>query len=393
MQVDDDARLWREVLVCQFLQNFAPLRAAANPHIQHRFFRLIRRVFIHNQPDGIVILVEGREEVFHRHAHALEEVRRGDFHLCFRRVHDDVVHRQRALLNGRNVRAEVGLRVVHVAERARDAVNILREEAHLVDDLAIVALHRGCFVGDGSQQVGAFLQAVDKMQQLIGQPRHRAVEVVFVVVVRVSARDFDDFAVNLAEIRGVRLRARHDFANRPQLHGHRQRVRALRQVEEVRFAVRAVQRLGIPLVAVREGVQPQLVEGNFAVHHNLPIGGHPRVVVLLHLQGDGVQPVLRHVEIPRDRRIPQPPAPAAHHIQHAVRAGTRLGHRVGIGFAADDVLTAPRAVFRLKLDLHVLVRRFQSLRRVARRRFRVSRMNRRGDQRQRAQCHRLVYIM
>ena len=43
--------------------------------------------------------------------------------------------------------------------------------------------------------------------------------------------------------------------------------------------------------------------------------------------------------------------------------------------------------------MHVLVRRFQSLRRVARRRFRVSRMSRRGDQRQRAQCHRLVYIM
>ena len=61
--------------------------------------------------------------------------------------------------------------------------------------------------------------------------------------------------------------------------------------------------------------------------------------------------------------------------------------------AADDVLAAPRAVFRLKLDLHVLVRRFQPLRRVARRRFRVSRMSHRGDQRQRAQCHRLVYIM
>ena len=347
MQVDDDAGLGGEFLIGQLFQDFAPLRAAGDPHVQHGGFLVLCAAVVHDQAHAVVVLGKGCQEVFSRHRHALEEIGGGDVHRHVGGGQHQVVHRHGAFFDGGNVGAQVALRVVQIAEGFGNPVHVLGEEVKLVDDLPEVVLHGGGFVGDGGQQIGAFLKPPGQVAQLSAQLRHGAVQIVFVVIVRFGAGDFHNFTLHPAQVGGVLFGTAHDFADGPQLHRGGQGVRALFQVEAIGGSVRVAEGVAIPMAVVGEGIQLHFLEGDLPVDHDLTIGGHTGVGGLQYFQVNGVQAAFRHVNVPAHRRVAQPPAVAAHDVQHPVRAGLGFGQGVGVGFAADDVFAAPGAVLGL----------------------------------------------
>ena len=60
----DDAGLGGKLLISHFLENFAPLGASADPYIQHGALCLVLIIFIHDQANAVIILIEGSDEVF-----------------------------------------------------------------------------------------------------------------------------------------------------------------------------------------------------------------------------------------------------------------------------------------------------------------------------------------
>ena len=392
MQVDDDAGLGGEFLIGQLFQDFAPLRAAGDPHVQHGGFLVLCAAVVHDQTHAVVVLGKGCQEVFARHRHALEEIGGGDVHRHVGGGQHQVVHRHGAFFDGGNVGAQVALRVVQITEGFGNPVHILGEEVKLVDDLAEVVLHGGGFVGDGGQQIGAFLKPPGQVAQLSAQLRHGAVQIVFVVIVRFGAGDFHNFTLHPAQVGGVLFGTAHDFADGPQLHRGGQGVRALFQVEAIGGSVRVAEGVAIPMAVVGEGIQLHFLEGDLPVDHDLTIGGHTGVGGLQYFQVNGVQAAFRHVDVPAHRCVAQPPAVAAHDVQHPVRAGLGFGQGVGVGFAADDVFAAPGAVLGLQFDNGVGGHIFVSRRLPFRTLFRIGGIPHGGDEGDVSQHHGLIHV-
>ena len=124
------------------------------------------------------------------------------------------------------------------------------------------------------------------------------------------------------------------------------------QIEQVGFSLLVRQSLPVPVFIVVKPVQLQFLKGNASVYSDPAVGRYAAGGCLSYLEANGIEPALRHLDLPGHALISCPPAIASHRIQQT--GGQTVGLRVGIHIAlpAHHGIIPPGAVLRLKLHTY-----------------------------------------